>query len=217
MKLYIASSWKLEDLCLSLARLLRDHGHEVDCFCDPSTGRYSFHWSEMVEREEDLARFDQFAFQEDPRSVRAFDEDKKWLDWSEAVVLVLPFKGGRSSHLEAGYAKGQGKRLYVLGQFPPGEYEVMYGFADGIYRSTSEADMKRFLADLADLKCDRCGGLAQSKFGPGDATLRLCPLCWVDWQYYAEARSRECTESEASFLKVYNEFLATERKGASHG
>ena len=146
MKIYVASSWKNKDLCLSLAAWLRSEGHEVDCFCDPSTGRYSFHWSELVEKEDDLAAFDQFKFMADPRTRRAFDEDKKWLDWAEAVVLLLP--SGRSAHLEGGYAKGQGKRLYILGDFRPGEYEVMYGFADGVYRYMDRAELKRFWADL---------------------------------------------------------------------
>lgn len=206
MKIYIASSWKNKEECLSLAGLLRNEGHKVDCFCDTSTGRYSFHWSELVEREEDLADFDQVRFMADPRAERAFQEDKKWLDWAEAVVLLLP--SNRSAHLEAGYIKGQGKLLYILGDFPPGEFEVMYGFADGIYRYTDRAELKRFLADLADLKCDRCGGLAQTKFGPGDANMKLCPLCWVDWTYFAD---REY-DGEKDWRKQYATFCATERK-----
>jgi hypothetical protein len=207
MKLYVASTWKLKDLCLSLAKLLRDHGHEVDCFCDPSTGRYSL----LVEKEEDLEENDQFAFMADPRSQRAFQEDKKWLDWAEGVVLIIPPQGGRSSHLEAGYIKGRGKLLFALGKFPPGEFEVMYGFADGTYRITDEADMTRFLGDLDGLKCDRCGALARSKFGPDGTNIQLCGPCWVDWIYFAERRPLECNESRESFLKVYNEFLVTER------
>ena len=213
MKIYIASSWKNEEQCLSLAGLLRNEGHKVDCFCDPSTGRYSFHWSELVKKEEDLATFDQFKFQEDPRTMRAFQEDKKWLDWSEAVVLLLPC--GRSAHLEGGYAKGQGKLLYVLGDFPPGEFEVLYGFADGIFRYTCHVEVRRFMAVLAELKCDRCGNLALSTFGPyGDK--RLCPLCWVEWSYHSEANSSRANASSASWEELYSEFCATERKGVCH-
>ena len=208
MKIYLASSWKNKEECLSLAALLRSEGHEVDCFCDPSTGRYSFHWSEMVEREEDLATFDQFHFQADPRAENAFREDKRWLDWAEALVLLLPCN--RSAHLEGGFAKGQGKRLYILGPFPPGEFEVMYGFADGIYRYTDRAELKRFLADLAELKCDRCGDLAQTKFGPGDANMKLCPLCWVDWTYFSDKEYN----SEKDWRRHYDAFCLTERMGA---
>jgi len=69
-------------------------------------------------------------FLEDKRSQRAFKEDKKWLDWCDACVVVLP--AGNSSHLEAGYAKGQNKKLIIYAPlgFPQGEFDVMYGFAD---------------------------------------------------------------------------------------
>jgi hypothetical protein len=133
VKIYLASSWKNQEVLIGLAAVLRRHGHEVDCFCDASTGRYVFHWSEMLTSEDkSRSELDAITFLQDERSQRAFAEDKRWIDWAEAVVLVLP--AGRSAHLEAGYAKGQGKRLVVLGQFPPGEFDVMYGFADALTR-----------------------------------------------------------------------------------
>jgi len=131
-KVYIASSWKMEKLCKIVAQGLRDAGIEVDCFCDDSTGRYVFHWSEFVEREEDLINYDAIEFINDKRTIRAFEEDKAHLDWADTVVLILP--SGRSAHLEAGYGVGQGKRLYIYGEFPKGEFDVMYRFADGMYR-----------------------------------------------------------------------------------
>ncbi|MBU1172967.1 MAG: hypothetical protein KKD44_25685, partial [Proteobacteria bacterium] len=66
-------------------------------------------------------------------------EDRKWLDWSDCVIMLMPC--GRSSHLEAGYAKGQGKLLYIYGVFPRGEFDVMYGFANGLYRSEQIDEM----------------------------------------------------------------------------
>jgi nucleoside 2-deoxyribosyltransferase len=66
----------------------------------------------------------------DKRIKQAFDEDRKWLDWCDCCILILP--SGKSSHLEAGYAKGQGKKLiiYHAKGFPAGEIDVMYNFAD---------------------------------------------------------------------------------------
>jgi hypothetical protein len=52
------------------------------------------------------------------------------------VVLILP--SGKSSHLEAGYAKGCGKKLYIIGGFVKGEFETMYGFADGMFTDIME-------------------------------------------------------------------------------
>lgn len=132
MKIYIASSWKNEGLVLSLAKLFRTWGHEVDCFADVSTGRYVFHWSEIGDRNS----FDAISFLNGPQAKKAFAQDKAKLDWADCVVLVLP--SGRSAHLEAGYAKGQGKKLYIIGDFPKGEFDVMYGFADGMYREILE-------------------------------------------------------------------------------
>lgn len=125
MKIYIASSWKNADNVKAIAGFLRKSGHEVDCFADESTGRFVFHYSEI----DSIENLDAINFLQNERSQKAFVEDKKWIDWSECVLLVLP--AGKSAHLEAGYAKGSGKLLVIYQQnFPKGEFDVMYGFAD---------------------------------------------------------------------------------------
>lgn len=128
MKIYVASSWKNEEAVLALADHLRNWGHDVDCFADDSTGRFVFHFSEIG----DLDEIDAISFLEDERSQKAFAEDKKMIDWADAVVMLHPC--GKSSHLEAGYAVGSGKKLFMLGEFPKGEFDVMYGFADTMIR-----------------------------------------------------------------------------------
>jgi hypothetical protein len=132
LKIYIASSWKNERAVGLLALTLRHAGHKVDCFTDTSTGRYVFHFSEIGPREE----LDAISFLDDPRSIRAFAEDRRWLDWCEAVVMLLPC--GKSSHLEAGYAVGKGKKLFIIGDFPKGEFDVTYGFATALVRLPDE-------------------------------------------------------------------------------
>lgn len=131
-KIYIATSWKMSEAAIVLANRLRDDGHEVDCFCDQTSGRYVFHWSEFVEKQEDLKKYDGMSFIADDRVKKAFNEDKKWLDWADTVILLLP--SGKSAHLEAGYAVGQGKSLYIMGGFKKGEFDVMYSFAHSMYR-----------------------------------------------------------------------------------
>ena len=131
MKIYIASSWKNEVMVCALAEELRRRGHAVDAFSDPSNGRYVFHWSEMLnEPDKSRSKLNAITFLEDKRSQRAFKEDKRWLDWCEVCLLLLP--AGNSSHLEAGYAKGHGKKMIIFAPkgFPAGEFDVMYGFAD---------------------------------------------------------------------------------------
>jgi nucleoside 2-deoxyribosyltransferase len=134
VKIYIASSWKLSSFLFELADNLRSAGHEVDLFCESSGDRYVyvFDYREI----ENYQNMNGIAFMKQPRTIRAFQEDKKWIDWADAVVMMLPC--GRSAHLEAGYAVGKGKKLYILGLFPKGDFDVMYGFADGLFRSCDD-------------------------------------------------------------------------------
>lgn len=139
MKIYMASSWKNAETVRALAGSLEYEGFEVDAFCRATDERYSFHWSEFVDTEEELLKYDAVSFLGDPRVQRAFNEDRHWLDWADTVIMVMPC--GRSSHLEAGYGKGQGKRLYIYGDFQKGEFDVMYGFADGLFRSEQWSEL----------------------------------------------------------------------------
>jgi hypothetical protein len=141
MKIYIATSWKNEKLAKIVAQVLRENGHEVDCFCDESTGRYCFRWTDHFE---DLKQANVFSFLSLPEAKRAFEEDKKYIDWCDVVVMIFPC--GNSSHLEGGYAKGSGKKFYIWGSFPPGYFENMYGFADGIFNEDNLAGLLKELA-----------------------------------------------------------------------
>lgn len=133
MKIYIASSWKNQEAVLWLANSLENFGFEVDAFCRSTDKRYAFHWSEMVDDEIELKQYDALSFLSDARVQRAFNEDKKWLDWADTVIMLMPC--GRSSHLEGGYAKGSGKNLFLYGEFRKGEFDVMYALADGLFRT----------------------------------------------------------------------------------
>jgi hypothetical protein len=132
MKIYIATSWQMEGTAILIGQRLREAGHLVDCFCEKQSGRYVFYWLDLVNKENELGNHDAKSFIDDPRVKRAFREEKNWLDWADVCVLIVP--SDRSAHLEAGYAKGQGKKLFVLGGFIKGQFDVMYNFADGLYR-----------------------------------------------------------------------------------
>lgn len=140
VRIYLASSWKNVAEVRQLAARLRDAGHAVDDFTDDSRGRFVFHYSELG----NPAELDAISFLQHNQARRAFLEDKKMIDWADAVVLLLP--AGRSAHLEAGYAKGTGKQLVIYQPegFPAGEFDVMYGFADLL--TTSFDDMVEFLS-----------------------------------------------------------------------
>jgi hypothetical protein len=128
MKLYIASSWKNVDIVNQWAAALRDRGHEVDAFCDPRTGRQVYDAATAGQSERKMTAVEMVASK---RGQLCFEEDLKWLDWADAVVMLLPC--GSSAHLEAGYKKGQGGKLFIVGMFCRGEWDVMYGFADGLF------------------------------------------------------------------------------------
>ncbi len=142
MRIYLASSWKNYDHLLILQEMLESLGHEVDCFANGKNGRFSFNWAELIHnalgcktRGEALERLETLDAKDmwiNPTVIKAFESDRKMIEWADIIILVLP--SGKSSHLEAGYAKGIGKRLYILGDFKKGEFETMYRFADGLFR-----------------------------------------------------------------------------------
>ncbi|MFZ3172059.1 MAG: hypothetical protein WA118_08775 [Carboxydocellales bacterium] len=140
MKIYLASSWKNVELVRILANYLRMRGHEVDDFTDSSKGRLSFSFSQLpgIEHYNAKSALDIAEVQQ------AFAEDKHWIDWADCVLLILP--AGKSAHLEAGYAKGSGKKLVIYQQeYPVGDFDVMYGFADLVTDDLFE--LMDFLAD----------------------------------------------------------------------
>lgn len=129
MKIYIASSWKMKEGCRILATNLRLRSHTVDLFCEEPPRRTVFNFADILSKTKDHTGI---SVLKEPMIVDAFKQDKKWIDWADAIILVLP--SGRSAHLEAGYAKGKGKHLWIIGDFPIGEFDLMYGFADGLFK-----------------------------------------------------------------------------------
>jgi hypothetical protein len=48
-------------------------------------------------------------------------------------------------HLEAKYAVGSGKSLVIFGEFLKNERDVMYGFADSLFRESEIGQMRECL------------------------------------------------------------------------
>ena len=145
-KIYIASSWKNATKVREIAMTLRDYGHEVFDFTDPSNTlngieKYVFsaaRWSLEGEKPADQIEWKDFLSW--VPSKKAFASDKAGLDWADTVLLINP--SGRSSHLEVGYGAGKGKDVYIFGDLPLGEFDAMYGFAKGnCFRESEFADM----------------------------------------------------------------------------
>lgn len=124
MKIYLAFSWRNEAQPM-LVRILRNAGHEVYDFRNPSPGETGFGWKEGASPEQltEPKRFRDEVLTH-PLARAGFARDMQALESSEAVVLALPC--GRSAHLELGYAAGLGRRTIVLLDDPISAPELMY-------------------------------------------------------------------------------------------
>lgn len=144
-KIYVASSWRNEHQPVVVKRL-RNHNHEVYDFRNPAIGNTGFKWSEV---DPDWKNWtpERFAYklETDPVAAAGFAYDKAALDWCDTCVLVLPC--GRSAHLEAGYAAGQGKDVIFLLHQDKFEPELMYllghGLVTNLDQLVASLNMKR--------------------------------------------------------------------------
>ncbi len=145
-RIYLASSWKQARTVDLVAQALRDAGHQVYAFTEPDQGHYTFDarsefgsWAAGATAQQMM---------ETPQAQKAFAADREGLDWADTCVLILP--SGRSAHLEAGYAVGQGKDLFIYDLPAAGEWDVMYGFARKICPDFVE--LRTALADVSLLR-----------------------------------------------------------------
>lgn len=64
-----------------------------------------------------------------PEARHVFEFDKRWLEWADTVVMLLP--AGKSAWGELMWAVGRGKKGYALITEEPERFDVMLQFADG--------------------------------------------------------------------------------------
>ena len=106
MKIYLASSWRNE-YQPDVYRTLRRDFHQVYDFRNPAPGNTGFKWEEV---HPDWEKWNAGQFTQalsHPVAEAGYAFDKEALDWCDCCVCLLP--SGKSAHLEAGYAIGQGK------------------------------------------------------------------------------------------------------------
>lgn len=135
-KIYVASSWR-NALQPSVVAALRAEGHEVYDFRHPTEGNDGFAWSAI---DPNWLQWKPHQFvhhiQSSPIAADGFKLDRDALNWCDTCVLVLPC--GRSAHLEAGYACGQGKDVLFLLNEDKFEPELMYLLGDGFITTITE-------------------------------------------------------------------------------
>jgi hypothetical protein len=131
----VASSWRNVHQPEVVA-VLRASGHEVYDFKNPAPGQKGFAWRDCggkaAEDGPGSGAKTIETYLDAIKSQRArdgFKLDKDALDWCDTCILVLPC--GRSAHLEAGYAAGQGKDTFFLLHPDKFEPELMYLLGSG--------------------------------------------------------------------------------------
>lgn len=130
MKLYVATSWKNPHY-ESVVADLRLYGHKVHDWRNPPTGGKGFGWSQVSDMDPENCSTSELAeVHAHPTAQQGFASDMLGLFWCEACILLLP--SGNSAHIEAGYAKGCGKPLYILRPVPT-KADLMHLMADQIF------------------------------------------------------------------------------------
>lgn len=150
-KIYVASSWRNEHQQFVVEEL-RKAGYEVYDFKHPHGGD-GFHWSDID------PNWQQWSMQRYVMALGSkeaqFGMNRDFDAMKEADVCVLCLPCGRSAHLEAGWMKGAGKKVFAY--IHPGERiepELMYGILDDV-----ALDIE-FLIDLIEDNhdCGYCSG-----------------------------------------------------------
>ena len=149
-RIYVSSSWKNE-LQPKIVALLREHGHKVYDFRHPNGRNDRNVWEEITESlnlsiayQQGIILPDNYDRMLSDQRVRdRFDDHFKAMNDADTCVLLLPC--GRSSHVEAGYMAGAGKRVFVYDTGTHVTPELMYLTFDGYFH-----DKKALLEALAE-------------------------------------------------------------------
>lgn len=135
-KIYLATSWR-NDMQPVALRALQNEGHEVYDFRHPAPGNDGFSWSQMdADWKTWSLRKYIVELERSPVAAAGFKLDKDALNWCDTCVCLLPC--GKSAHLEAGYAAGQGKDVLFLLSQTGFEPELMYLLGDGLCTTIDE-------------------------------------------------------------------------------
>ena len=128
-KIYLASSWRNPYQPL-VVKALREAGHEVYDFRNPSSGDEGFKWKNVDGLWEKWSNDDYINALNHPVAERGFKNDFDAMAWADVCILLLPC--GRSAHSEAGWMQGAGKPTYVI-LTEKQEPELMYKLFAGIF------------------------------------------------------------------------------------
>lgn len=116
-RIYVASSWRnlRQPFIVSL---LRGAGLEVYDFRNPQVGDSGFAWEQISPDWENWSLEEYFQALCAGEADEGYRHDFEAMEKADTFVMVHP--SGRSSHLELGWAAGQGKNTAIL--FNPDEW-----------------------------------------------------------------------------------------------
>ena len=134
MKIYVASSWR-NVRQPEIVQSLRQKGYEVYDFRHPSQEKGGFQWGDIDPEWQNWDTEEYRAALGHPEAERGFHNDYAAMLRADAFVLLMPC--GRSAHLEAGWAIGQGKPTCIL-LGTSDEPELMYKLADQLALTMAE-------------------------------------------------------------------------------
>lgn len=130
-RIYVASSW-CNGQHPAVVDELRRRGHEVYDFRHPRGRDDRSVWKELHVNKETVYGEQMVELLDLPFVRGRFREHLDAMNESDVCILLLPC--GRSAHIEAGYMKGLGKTVYVLGSvFDELKPELMYLTFDGFF------------------------------------------------------------------------------------
>ena len=128
LKIYLASSWRNKHY-ETVLQVLRFQGYETYDFKHPEDQSLSgFSWENL---HKDVKSWTCEDFKQNlhhPEATNAFEKDFRAMHEADYCVLLLPC--GRSAHSEAGWMKGQGKKVFILDLSEHPIPELMYQMYD---------------------------------------------------------------------------------------
>jgi len=111
LRVYLATSWRNPEHQFVL-EAIRQAGHAVYNFKQPTPEQPGFGWGETDPNFRDWYVPDYLRALQGPVAQRGFRHDLGALQAADALVMVMPC--GNSSHLELGFAAGQGTPTAIL-------------------------------------------------------------------------------------------------------
>lgn len=131
MKVFIASSWSNKSEVARLGAELKRRGHQVYSFLESGANLLT-----GLPIEEEMRAYHEALgnWKKDARIAQIYHSETEAIRSSDMFVLLLP--AGDSSHFEAGFAFGLGKKTALIGQIT--KPEIVDLAFDDIYSSVDD-------------------------------------------------------------------------------